>query len=100
MVLYIVLENSLKKRNNEKLKISESMEDGNGNWQLTPRSLCGQIFILQTSTDFSMRLDEHILLCDFLNKTKHLQKGLEVVPNFLGILQRDNLGGEGKGNSL
>lgn len=49
-----------------------------------------------------MRLDENLLLYDFLNrtdKTKHLQKGLKVVPSFLGILQMDNLigrGGEGK----
>lgn len=49
--------------------------------------------------DFSMRLNEHLLLYDFLNRTdksKHLQKGLKVVPSFLGILQMDNLLGRGE----
>lgn len=44
--------------------------------------------------DFSVRLDECLLLRDFLNrtdKTKHLQKGLKVVPNILRILQMGNL---------
>lgn len=44
--------------------------------------------------DFSVRLDEYLLLHDFLNrtdKTKHLQKGLKVVPNILRILQMGNL---------
>lgn len=59
---------------------------------LTPELLCGQNLLLETGMDISMRLDEQLLLHDFLNrtdKTKHLWKGLKVLPNFL--LKMDNL---------
>lgn len=59
---------------------------------LTPELLCGQNSLLETGMDISMRLDEQLLLHDFLNrtdKTKHLWKGLKVLLNFL--LKMDNL---------